>query len=50
MTLVATAMGADHHAGPEDHGEDEDDSSNDHDQRRELKKFMRPAARSVPPR
>jgi hypothetical protein len=34
--VVATFMGTDHEAGPEDHREDEDDAGNNHDQRREL--------------
>jgi hypothetical protein len=47
---VPTTMGTDHHAGPEDHREDEDDAGNNHDQCRDLKEPMWPAPRSVPPR
>ena len=37
MSFVATAMGTDHDAGPEDHREDEDDAGDNHDDRRERK-------------
>ena len=35
MSVVATFMGTDHEAGPEDHREDENNTGNNHHHRRE---------------
>jgi hypothetical protein len=46
MSVVATVMGTDHEAGPEDHRKDENNTGNNHD---ESRKPEDPAGSTVAP-